>query len=177
VSAVVALVVLFARDVDNISAFLVIAPLIPLAGVAAAFGGMPEPAGEAAIATPLHGAGLMLRRVVAVVGTSLVPLVLGTLALPGLELRQAAWALPALALSVGAIALSTWLDPVRAAAGLFFAWMIVICAVDVTASSRGALAQAELFGPTGQLVIAAAAAAAGAVALIRRSQLATLETR
>jgi hypothetical protein len=119
----------------------------------------------------------MLHRAIAVVGSSLVPLAVGTLALPGLELRHAAWVLPALALCMGAVALSTWTDAVHAAFGLLLAWIGVVVIVAVSGPRHGPLAETDLFGPPGQMALAVLAAAAAALALSRRSHLATVEIR
>lgn len=176
VTAVVAAVVVVARQAGSEAPLLALAPLVPLAGIAASFGPAADPAGEAALATPLHGAGLILRRAAAVLLTSLVVLLAGTLALPGLELADLAWVLPALGLTLAALALSTWVAPYPATSVAGAAWVAAVYLV--TALDRPQqLAEGPLFGPASQLAFAALAVLAAGAIRARRMQLSTLEAR
>jgi hypothetical protein len=63
--------------------FLVVAPLLPLAGVAAAFAPGVDPAAEVALAAPMRTFRLLLVRAAAVLVTTLVLTALAALTLPG----------------------------------------------------------------------------------------------
>jgi hypothetical protein len=177
VAVVVGAVVAVARQTGNDTPFLLLAPLVPLAGVAVSFGPAPDPAGETALATPLHGAGLVLRRTAAVLATSAIVLVAGSLALPGLELRDAGWVLPAVGLTAGALAFSTWLAPTTAAALAAAAWLATVQTTVVADHVGRSVAEGPLFGPPGQLTFAVMAAIALAALRTRRARLSMLEAR
>ena len=87
---------LFAGEV-GLCLFLIAAPLVPVAGVAACFGGDADPAHELITTTPHSAFRLLLLRTLGVLATS-VPLIaiVGT-ALPGPAWLGAAWLLPAVA--------------------------------------------------------------------------------
>lgn len=177
VAVVVGAVVAVARQTGNDAPFLLLAPLVPLAGVAGSFGPAPDPGGETALATPLHGAGLVLRRTAAVLGTSGIVLVVGSLALPGLELRDAGWVLPAVGLTAAALALSTWMAPLTAVALAASAWFATLQATVLMDDVSRPLAEGPLFGPPGQLTFALVAAVALTALRTRRARLSMLEAR
>jgi hypothetical protein len=177
VALVVAAVVAVARQTGSDAPFLLLAPLVPLAGVAVSFGPAPDPAGETALATPLHGAALVLRRTVAVLATSGIVLIAGSLALPGLELRDAGWVLPAIGLTAGALALSTWLAPFTSAALAAAAWVVTLQVAVVLDHLGRPLVEGPLFGPPGQLTFALIGTVALAALGSRRARLSTLEAR
>ena len=106
--------------------FLVIAPLLPLAVVAAAFAPTSDPAGEAGIATPLHGIGLVLRRSSVVLAAVFIVLGIAALAIGDLQAPVIGWLLPSWALAVAALALGTWLRAEVAAGALAFGWVVVV---------------------------------------------------
>ena len=155
--------------------FLVLAPLLPLAGVAAAFAPGVEPAGEIAGATPLFGFGLVLRRAELVLVTSFAVLLVGALALPGLEPRDAGWVLPALALSLTTIALAGRAPVLPVAATLASAWLVGLSVLMYLDDASSALAESVAFTHTGQLVLGLVAMVSF-VAVLMRSDLDVLET-
>lgn len=177
VVAVIAAAVAAARSVDDLTPFLAFAPLVPLASVAVSFGPAPDPAGEAALATPMHGAGLVLRRTVVVLASSLVVLLVGTAALPGLEWRAAGWILPAIGLSLVALALSTWFTPLTATLTAAIGWEVAVATTGVVDRIPRGIADGPMFGPFGQLacglMIPLALAALGS----RQLRLSTMEAR
>jgi hypothetical protein len=177
VAVVVGAVVTVARQTGNDAPFLLLAPLVPLAGVAVSFGPAPDPAGETALATPLHGAGLVLRRTAAVLATSGIVLAAGSLALPGLELRDAGWVLPAVGLTAAALALSTWMAPFSAVALAAAVWLATVQTTVVADHMGRPVAEGPLFGPPGQLTFAVVAALALAALRTRRARLSMLEAR
>ena len=155
--------------------FLVVAPLAPLAAIAAAFVPTTEPGGEASVATPLWGAGLLLRRALAVLALTIGILALTSLALPGLDVRALGWLLPAVALSFGSIALGTFLRVEIAATGLAFAWVTTLTVLRVLGGAGFSVADSALFDARGQFVLFVVTAVSAAVALTRRHRLGTLE--
>ena len=142
--------------------FLLLAPLVPVAGVAVAFGPVVDPAYEVAVASPFHGFRLLLIRTVAVVATSMT-LALGmALLLPNAGLLTAAWILPGLALASTALAASTFMSSQVAGAGSGVVWLVGVAAAEAGPETLVA------FGWTGQLVFTVALAAAMVVLALRR---------
>jgi hypothetical protein len=81
-------------DINAQGLFLLVAPLIPLAGVAVAYGPAADPSYEAVLTSPYPMVRLALLRTVSVLTTS-VPLVIGAgLLLPTSTLVAVAWLLP-----------------------------------------------------------------------------------
>lgn len=177
VTAVVAAVVAVAHQSGTSAPFLALAPLVPLAGIAASFGPAPDPAAETAAATPLYGAGLLLRRATAVLTSSMAVLAVGSVALPGLAPRDAGWILPALALTFAALALSTWVAPFSATTIAAVGWLVGVEGIAIAGHAGSALADSALFGPAGQLAFAAIAVLGVIVFLFRHGQLSTVVTR
>jgi hypothetical protein len=167
--------VALSRTTDAEGPFLVLAPLVPLAAVAASFAPVADPAGEAGVATPMHGAGLVVRRAVAVVGVTFGVLGAAALALPDLGPAAAAWVLPALALALGSLALGTWLRVEVAVGVLAGAWLSGVWSLWWLAGRDIPLADSAAFSVTGQMTAFAAAVAAATIVATRRDHFATLE--
>jgi hypothetical protein len=160
VTAVLGFALLFAYASHNavseparLLPFLLVAPVLPLAGIAFAYGPRVDPAYEMLAATPIAGARLLLVRATAVLVAALVPAGLATPLLPGPPLLGAAWLLPALALAAGSLALATRLPALLATGGLAALWVASVTLV-------GALTGERLlaFNAAAQLVYAGAAA-------------------
>lgn len=166
---------LLSRGADAAGPFLVLAPLGPLAAVAMAFAPVADPAGEAGIATPLHGFGLVVRRAAAVLSSTFALLATASLAVPALGPSAGAWVLPALALALGAIALSTWTRVEIAAGCLSVGWILTVVSVRWFGDRQLAYPDTATFGVAGQLIALAFALAATALLLLRRDRYATLE--
>lgn len=132
--------------------FLIMAPLLPLAGVAAAYGPGIDPTYEIGLAAPMRGFLLLMVRAGAVLTSSTVLAGIASLFLPRLDWTAAAWLLPALALTTAGLALSTVLDPVRAAGIVGVAWVTGVLVVERLAHPSFAA-----FRGTGQLVFLALA--------------------
>jgi hypothetical protein len=145
----------------GLAVYLAIAPMLPVAGVAAAYGRHADPAYELAVAAPYSLLRLLLLRTIAVVGSTLVVTAAGSLLLLGHGWEAVAWLLPALALSTTTLALSARLAPVWAAAWVLGTWLAV-----VGVSSRQTHDDLAAFGVVGQLA-ALALTAAAAVAILR----------
>lgn len=163
------------RTDQAVGPFLVLAPLLPLAAVAATFAPAADPAGEAGIGTPLHGAGLVLRRAAVVLGASFGVLEAVALALPGMGAMAAAWVLPAIALALGALALGTWLRLEVAVAVLGAGWLLTVWSVSWAVDHRTPVVDSATFSAAGQAIALAVAVAATALAAVRRDRFATLE--
>ncbi|HEX2698844.1 MAG TPA: hypothetical protein VHM89_01395 [Acidimicrobiales bacterium] len=177
VAAVIAGAVLLSRTTGSPAPFLVVAPLVPLVGVAGAFRPDMEPGGEAAAAAPLATGGLLLRRAQAVLTASLALLGTASVALPGVEWQAAAWLLPALFLTLASLSMSTWIAPRHAVAVAASAWLGVLLLVSVAGRSVRPVADSALFAAPGQVAFAALTAAAAVALVSRRHHLVCLEVR
>ena len=130
--------------------FLLLSPLVPVVGVAAAYAGTNGPADFRAFesATPFGELRLMLVRTTAVTVASILVLALASLLLPSIGVEAVAWLLPALALTATTLALATRLAPERAAGAVAAGWLITLFTVGTllfhasrsTATDLGALA-------------------------------------
>jgi hypothetical protein len=115
--------------------FLILAPLLPLSGVAAAFHSRLDPAADLATAAPVSDVWLFCVRAVAVIASALIPTMLVALLLPGSKWLPLLVVLPALAVSAAALALATVTGPLPAAIGAGAAWVAVVVGL---ASAAGA---------------------------------------
>lgn len=116
----------FLSQGDALWPFLLVAPLVPVLGVAASYGPVTDPLESLLITSPYGRTRLILTRTIAVLTTCLpVAFVLG-LMLPGPDWVAAAWLGPALALIPILLAVATFAGP-RVAAGLVtIAWCGVV---------------------------------------------------
>jgi hypothetical protein len=145
--------------------FLALAPLAPLAGVAAAFGRPADPVWELGLSTPTGGFALMLIRSTAVLAVSVVLAGLAALALPNAGWEAAAWLLPALGLTVVTLAAASTRLSARSAAGVVSgAWLAIVVVTD-RLSDRPLAA----FGPGAQLAFAALTVAGALILLARHA--------
>ena len=147
----------------GLAVFLVVAPLLPMAGVAAAFGRELDPTWEITAAAPGGGLRLLLVRASAVFATTLAVAAVACLALPGLSWTTAAWVVPALALTLATLALATYTSPERAAVAVALAWIVV-----VAASARGTRDLLSAFDLSGQLMLATIAVVSAVLVAQRR---------
>jgi len=175
VAILAAAAVTLSRATDAEGPFLVLAALAPLAAVAVSFAQAADPAGEAGIATPMHGAGLVVRRAIAILIVSFGLLGVAALAGPDLSPTAAAWVLPALALALGALALGTWLRVEVAVTVLAGGWLLTVWSVWWFAGHDVAVADSATFAASGQSVALAITVVAAAVVAVRRDHFATLE--
>lgn len=103
--------------------FVLLAPLLPVAGVAAAYGPVIDPIHEIGLASPMSSFRILLIRATAVLFTTLALVGLFGLGLPGLGWTAAAWLLPGLALTLSSLALATWVPPLWAASLVSVFWI------------------------------------------------------
>ena len=145
--------------------FLLVAPLLVLAGVAAAFQPMFDPSWRLAAAAPFSGFTLLMIRTVCALAAALIPVTAVAFGLPGPAWLPAALLLPSLALSAVALAAATVLDPRTAAAVTAALW--VVPAVLLLASGYSPLL---IVAPGAQIASAAVLAACTAVLVARRDR-------
>jgi putative zinc finger protein len=115
-----------ARGDVGVLVFLALAPLLPLAGVAAAYGPDVDPTYEVGLASPMRSSRLLLVRAAAVLASTTALAGAAALALPGLDWTAAAWLLSSLALTLASLALATRVQPLVAFGSLAAAWSLVV---------------------------------------------------
>ncbi|MDF2706890.1 MAG: hypothetical protein K0R62_2542 [Nonomuraea muscovyensis] len=146
VVVVLAFAVLAAREqAEFLPAFLIVAPVLPLAGIALAYGPRVDPAHELVAATPMSGPRLLLTRATAVLAVSVVLAGLASPLLPAPPGLSAAWLLPALAAASGCLALSSRLPVPIAALAVGGVWLAIVGA------GRFIGNWLDVFGPTPQI--------------------------
>jgi hypothetical protein len=151
--------------------FLVVTPLLPLFGVAAAFHPSTDPAHELALSTPKSTFELVLVRALAVLMVTLLLSAAATFALPQDGWSTAAWLLPALGLTTATMALATYMPAYHAAGALTAVW-VVGAVVSVRGTRIGDHVERFVaFRPSGQLACVAVTAVAVAVLCLRRTAL------
>jgi hypothetical protein len=118
------------RDPEVLAPFLLLAPLLVLAGVAAAFLPMFDPANRLVAAAPFSGFTLLLVRSVSALTAALVPVIAAAFLLPGPGWLPVALLLPSLALCAFALAAATVMEPRAAAvtAGVLWAAPVLLLA-------------------------------------------------
>ena len=158
--AFAALAVAVAGD-GLLAPFLLVAPMVPVVGVAAAYGPQHDPLETLVVTTPYGRTRLILLRTVAVLVSVLPFAILVGLLLPGPEWLAVAWLGPALAMVPVLMALASFVGPRNAAATVAIAWSAV-----VAGSLRGYPATWLLQAPQ-QTVYLALAATALVVLLVR----------
>jgi anti-sigma factor RsiW len=124
--------------------FLIVAPLVPVAGVAFAYGPDVDPSYEVGAAAPYSAARLLLLRSAAVLATSLPLALLATLLIPSLSWSTVSWLLPALAFTAMLLAASTWVRPSYASVGLGVAWACAVGSATVDQDPAAVLGPALL---------------------------------
>lgn len=160
--------------------FLVVAPLLPVAGVAAAYGRAFDPAAAVSTATPAAGVHLVAVRSAAVLTTTVGLSLIAAAALPAGGVVAWGWLLPGLGLSLATLAAATVVDATRAAIALSGAW-IAGTGLSVWSAMGGGSALADAardalaYRPAGQVGFLALTLAATAVLVARRDAFA-LET-
>lgn len=150
-----------ADGVERITAFLTVAPLVPLLGVALAFGPGVDPTHDTAVAAPIDGFRLFLIRSVTVLAASTLLLIGGAALVPDGGAYRFAWLLPALAVTTATLALATRFDPRVAAGGVAVAWLLAMLIATNRAGAEGA------FGP-GLQVASLVIALVGATVFVQR---------
>lgn len=147
----------------DVTAMLLLAPLLPVLGVALAYGPSVDPIHEIGVATPMRGLRVVMIRA-ATVSAIAVALVGGSaLLVADTKLLAAVWLLPALAATGTAISLMTITTPRRAVMAVAVGWAVLTLAVQ---SATGDVL--DVFGPAAQAVSVVVAAGVGLVLTRRR---------
>ncbi|MEE1812948.1 zf-HC2 domain-containing protein [Streptomyces sp. BE133] len=162
---------------------LVIAPVLPLAGVAVSYGRHTDPLHEITAATPSGGLRLLLTRTAAVLGVSIPALTLAGAALPASAAGPgpAAWLLPGLAMTLAALALGSYVGCRTGASSVAVAWAAAVLLPAFATSpleiGKPAAEAAQYFaGPAAQGGWAAGALVCAALLAARRRSFDHLET-
>jgi hypothetical protein len=145
----------------GLALFLLVAPLVPVAGVAFAYGPDVDPLYEVGVAVPYSTPRLLLLRTAAVLATSLPLVLVASLLVPGLSWTAVTWLLPALTFTAVMLAASTWTSPTVAALVLGIAWA---CSVGAAALDQNPYA---VLAPFLLLVYAVLGVAAALVLRVR----------
>jgi len=163
--AAAAVVAAFVADTSHraLFAFLTVAPMLPVAGVAAAYGRDADPAHEIAVASPYSMLRLMLLRALTVVMATIALTLLAGLVLLDEGATAAAWLLPAAALTTATLLLSSRLTPVWAAASVMVTWV-----AGVTVAWQATGTRLAAFGEVGQSVALAVTFVCLALLVARR---------
>ncbi|NND73899.1 MAG: zf-HC2 domain-containing protein [Ilumatobacter sp.] len=158
---------LAATDADaprqSVLVLLMLAPLVPVFGIALAYGPNADPAYEMQLATPTRGLRLVAIRSFVVISISAV--IVTSVALVSAVARPyaAAWLLPALAVTGTSLMLMTWVSPRRASIAAGTSWFVAVLVAEQTS---GALAA---FTAIGQVTASVVAVVSIGVAVRRRS--------
>jgi hypothetical protein len=170
VAAVLGSIVLAARGTGGGDLlFLLVAPVVPVVGIAFASAPRPVPIDEVGLASPTGGFRLLLIRTTGILLASIALSAVAALALPRMGWTAAAWLLPSFTLTVLTLALSTKVAPHGAAATVTIAW-----AVAVTLAERLATGPYAAFGLDAQILLGAIASASVLMLIVRRG---AFETR
>lgn len=155
-----------ARPRTSAFGLLALAPLLPVLGVATAYGSADDPAHEVHTATPTSGLRLLLLRTAAVLCVAVPIVTLTALLSPVTRPWAAAWLLPALAVSSLSLALMTWLSPRASGALVACGWMLA------NVVARGVTDDAlAMFLPGAQVSAAVVAALSVGTLWVRRVEL------
>lgn len=126
--------------------FLVLAPLVPVAGVAVAYGRHVDPAHEITVAAPVDPLRLLLLRAAIVTSFAVSLSLLIDLSMPT-PLGTGLWILPAFALTLLTLALGTRLSMWLAGASSSATWLVVLTLIE----ARHLGASTALFGGMAQV--------------------------
>jgi hypothetical protein len=113
-------------DAGGLALFLSVAPLIPVTGVATAYGPSSDPSYETVLASPYAMVRLILLRTFSVLATSVPLVVVAGLLLPASPFVAVAWLLPAAGFIAIVLTASNWTDPTYAAAVVAGSWVTVV---------------------------------------------------
>jgi hypothetical protein len=147
--------------------FLVVAPVLPVAGVAVAFRRGLDPTNEIGQAAPYSQFRLLLLRSASVTAVTCAAAFAAGVVMPTRSLTAAAWLLPALALTSLTLVLARRFDVAWAAAAVGAVWTITVLASHVR------IGQFAAFGMVGQLACLAIAAVSLVVLAADRNRYAT----
>ncbi len=148
---------------------LVIAPLLPVAGVATAYGPALDPTYEIGVAAPMSGLRLTLLRTLAVIATTIPLLAVAALVAPGGGWVVFGWVLPSFALVAITLALSTAISPERAGVVVGIGWLVAVVLLIDRDRATDFADRSLIFSSSGQAVVAVVAVIGVAIVATRRS--------
>ncbi len=152
-------------DPRMLTVLLVLAPVLPVAGVAAAYGPWSDPMYEVTQATPSSGFRVLLLRSIAVLSAAGILVSAAALALPGAGLTAVAWVLPALGLCAASLTVATFVPLRRAALLVTGTWLVLAAGAGIVGSAT------SLFRGWAQLVFFAITVSCSLVVARRRQHL------
>jgi hypothetical protein len=166
---VAAFAVVAARmDGDGPWLLLVIAPLLPVAGVATAYGPALDPTYEIGLAAPVSGLRLTLLRTLAVIATT-VPMLAVAALFAGGGWAVFGWVLPSFALVAVTLALSTALSPERAGVVVGVGWFVALVVLIDRNRAGDFVDRSLIFSSSGQTVVAVVAVIGAAIVATRKT--------
>ena len=148
---------------------LVIAPLLPVAGVATAYGPALDPTYEIGVAAPMSGLRLTMLRTLAVIATTMPLLAVAALVAPGGGWTVFGWVLPSFALVAITLALSTAISPERAGVVVGVGWLVVVVVLIDRGRAGDFVDRSLIFSSSGQATVAVFAAIAAAIVVTRKT--------
>ena len=148
---------------------LVIAPLLPLAGVATAYGPTLDPTYEIGVAAPMSGLRLTLLRTTAVIATTMPLLAVAALVAPGGGWDLFGWVLPSFALVTITLALSTVTSPERAGGIVGGGWLLALVVLIDRGGTGDFVDRSLIFSSSGQTAVAVVAAIGLATVATRKT--------
>ncbi len=108
-----------------LSLLILAAPLLPMAGVAAAYGAETDPTHEITLSAPYSKIRLLLMRTGLVVATCVPLTIAAAVPIEGPWWLSVVWLLPALAFVLTTLAAATYMPPTYAATGIAAVWLAV----------------------------------------------------
>jgi hypothetical protein len=163
-SMIVAVVAVRSGDQRTFGVFLLVAPLAPLVATATAFGPRSDPTHHLVATLPMPSLRVLLLRTAATVTPAVVLTAASSLWLADQGWLAAAWLLPALALALAALALSSWVAIEVAAILVGGAWVTVPIVLRLPVADL-----LDLLGGPAQLAAVLVATGAVVVTVSRRS--------
>ena len=157
-------------DDGSLFALLVMAPLLPVLGVAMAYGSAADPSHEIQVATPTHGLRLVAIRAATVLSVSIVIVVLLSLLSEAARPVAAAWLLPAFAVTAASLAMMTVRPPRQATSMVALGWFGAVVIARVAADDPLAA-----FRAGGQVAAVAVTIGAAVITYVRRDRFEQLE--
>ena len=148
---------------------LVIAPLLPVAGVATAYGPALDPTYEIGLAAPVSGLRLTLLRTLAVIATTLPLLAVAALVAPGSGWVVFGWVLPSFALVAITLALSTAISPERAGVVVGVGWLVAVVVLIDRDRAGDFVDKSLILHSSGQTTVAVVAAIGAAIVATRKT--------
>ena len=163
-------VVLFAlwgphADQRVLNVVVLLTPVLPVLGVAAAYGPWADPMFDVTQASPSSGLRVLLLRAMAVLFASGAVVGAASLALPDASALTIGWVLPALALCSSSLLLATFMPIARAAVLVIAGWLALVIAAEMSSLD------ADLVRGRLQLVFFAVTVISSALVVARRHHL------